>query len=289
MIKARENVNRILLFLNRLSLFCHTALTVLLFALALYLALRIIGLTSFALPHLWLWVIACTISIPELIASVISNGLLQKHILPLAEMDTSQPKGEHIVKKKFSWMYSPDKLEQWLEEMKSRGYCLHSVGKRGRSFYFIKAGGQKKKYCVDYQLMANIPYYTNHVRAGWKPLFTTYGSFGKWTIWAKEYGQGQEPQLRKDSLHLLSHALRTALAYSSIFVPLAVVYFSGLIVAVNGIVNFGRYNLIDLTLIVFAPCLLAFASCTLRSWLYYQRLRNQTAQFANSKKTAAKL
>ncbi|MFZ3591275.1 hypothetical protein ACOI1C_19035 [Bacillus sp. DJP31] len=35
--------------------------------------------------------------------------------------------GKLVVKRKFGWMYAPDKLEEWLEKMEQKGFNLHRV------------------------------------------------------------------------------------------------------------------------------------------------------------------
>lgn len=46
--------------------------------------------------------------------------------------------GQLVMKWKLGWMYSPDRLEEWLEGMEEKGYNLYSVGKTGTAFYFKK-------------------------------------------------------------------------------------------------------------------------------------------------------
>lgn len=55
-----------------------------------------------------------------------------------------------IKKRNYFWVYSPDKLEQWLETMEEQGYNLVQVGSYARSFWFEKGSPRKVKYSVDY-------------------------------------------------------------------------------------------------------------------------------------------
>lgn len=45
---------------------------------------------------------------------------------------------DRLVRKwKFGWIYSPDKLERWLESMEAKGLNLHRINRLGNVFYFI--------------------------------------------------------------------------------------------------------------------------------------------------------
>lgn len=266
------NRNGILLFLNRLSLFCHTALTVLFIAMLLYFALTLAGFTSLLFPPTWILLLACGLSVPELLAAVVSNKILAgidggpKAMTPLDQ-------GELLVKRKFAWMYAPDKLERWLNEMESRGYSLHSVGRRGRSFFFSR-DGQKQQYCLDYQLMADCEYMVGRIQAGFKPLFSTYGSFGKWIIWAKEYSPEQEAQSSCNNAHLTKFGLRAAAAYTGVLVSMLALYGAGLVVAMDNTYGFDQVGTV-LVLALFGLIILAMVRSTVQIWLYYRRMKIQ--------------
>ena len=95
-----------------------------------------------------------------------------------------------IVKRKLGWMYSPDRLEQWLETMEERGYNLYRVSKMGNTFYFIKGSPRKVSYCADYQNFSEESYYDMHRESGWNSVFKSSWSFQKWTIWSQPYAEG---------------------------------------------------------------------------------------------------
>lgn len=124
---AKEN--RILSFLNRLSLICHTALTVLFIAVLLYFASTLAGLTTLHFSPPWILLPAFGIGIAELLAAMVSNRILAKNAGAMTL--TPRGQGELLVKRKLAWMYAPDKLEHWLNEMEGQGYSLQRVGKRG--------------------------------------------------------------------------------------------------------------------------------------------------------------
>lgn len=263
--------NGVLFFLNRLSLFCHSALTILFIVTLLYCALILVGLTAPVSPPIWIWLIACGIGIVELLAAVISNRTLDK--TGLSKAMPPSPKEKYLVKRKFSWMYAPDKLEHWLEQMESHGYSLHSIGKRGRSFYFATGVQQKQKYCIDYRLAADCMYIAGRIQAGWKPLFSTFGSFGKWTIWARENipGQDLEPDC-DNNLHQAKFAQRAAIAYSGVLVATMALYSAGLMVAMGNTYAIDMLNT-AVALTLFGLIVLAIAQCTVRTWLYYLRVK----------------
>ena len=51
--------------------------------------------------------------------------------------------GKAIKKIKLGWFYSPDKTEEWLENMEMKGYNLYRMSRSGTTFYFIE--GRTKK------------------------------------------------------------------------------------------------------------------------------------------------
>ncbi|MBP3041209.1 DUF2812 domain-containing protein [Bacillaceae bacterium Marseille-Q3522] len=100
--------------------------------------------------------------------------------------------GQIIVKRKFSWIYAPDKLEQWLETMEKQGFNLYRVNGSGTDFYFFIGSPRKVSYCADYQNISDESYYQMHRDAGWKDVFRSFSSLQKWTIWSCTYSEGEE-------------------------------------------------------------------------------------------------
>ena len=65
-------------------------------------------------------------------------------------------------------MYSPDKLERWLEKMEEQGYNLKISS--GIVYHFIEGKPRKVKYSADFQYKTDKGYFDIHRDAGWKPV-----------------------------------------------------------------------------------------------------------------------
>lgn len=184
--------------------------------------------------------------------------------------------GQMIVKRKFGWMYSPDKLEKWLETMEELGYNLYRVSRTGTTFYFIIGSPRKVSYCADYQNISDESYFDMHRDAGWNSVFISYSSLQKWTIWSHEYSEGEErPQIYNDKSFHLKHARRIAIAYTLLFLPLIIMYILNLGLFIDEMFNSGTTRLSLLNTVMFLFCIFIFGSFTVRTWLYYMRLRKR--------------
>lgn len=184
--------------------------------------------------------------------------------------------GQMVVKRKMGWMYSPDRLEKWLEKMEELGYNLYRVSKTGTAFYFIIGKPRKVSYCADYQNISNESYYDMHRDAGWKSVFMSYSSLQKWTIWSQEYSEGEErPQIYSDKSYHLKHARRIAIAYTIVFLPLIILYILNLGLFIDGMFDNGTTKLNLLNMIMFLFSIFVFGSFTVRTWMYYMRLRKR--------------
>ncbi|MEH7444849.1 DUF2812 domain-containing protein [Bacillus sp. JJ1122] len=171
--------------------------------------------------------------------------------------------GKIIVKRKFGWMYSPDKLEEWLEAMEELGYNLYRISKLGTTFYFIVSSPRKVSYCADYQNLADENYYHIHKDSGWHCMFRSLSSIQKWTIWAKEFSEGEEkPQIYSDRPQALKHAKRVALTYSALFLPIIILYFFLVGIFISDILNNRLLNLNLLNSFMYMLTILAFGSFT---------------------------
>ncbi|MGP7815752.1 DUF2812 domain-containing protein [Niallia sp. 01092] len=180
--------------------------------------------------------------------------------------------GQMIVKRKFGWWYSPDKLEKWLETMEQRGYNLYRVNRRGTAFYFMIGSPRKVSYCADYQNISNESYFDMHRDAGWKSVFMSTSSLQKWTIWSREYAEGEErPQIYSDKSFHLKQARKVAITYTSMFFPIVILYI--FIIAKIVIHGSTSLNLTNTVLILW--CIFVFGSFTLRTWLYYMRIKKR--------------
>ncbi|WIV17631.1 DUF2812 domain-containing protein [Paenibacillus polygoni] len=183
--------------------------------------------------------------------------------------------GEIVVKRRYAWTYEPDKLEKWLETMEEDGLSLYYVGKTGTTFYFKKGTPRKVSYCADYQNYVNEDYYTFHKEAGWKLIYFTSLNLQQWTLWSHEYSRDEKPpQLYSDKFHQLKHAKRVALTYSCLSILIVVVHllqleeYSQLLQAEN-------FDISQMVQFLFSILVIfIFGSLTIRTWLYYRRIRS---------------
>lgn len=186
-----------------------------------------------------------------------------------------------VTKVKFSWMYSPDKMEHWLESMERRGLNLYRVNKIGTIFHFIKGEPRRIAYRVDYQRGPTQSYFAIHREAGWNEEFTSLSNMEKWTIWSKVYNEGEErPQLYSDQSSRLKHAKRIAVTYTAMFSPLVAFY----IYFIIG--NISRAGTMQDWLSwsssgLFIIAILIFGTFIVRIWAYYGRLRKQKTAWGN--------
>ncbi|WP_033543210.1 DUF2812 domain-containing protein [Planococcus sp. CAU13] len=184
--------------------------------------------------------------------------------------------GRLVKKVKPSWMYSPDKTEQWLEAMEQSGFNLYRVNKIGIIFHFIKGEPRKIAYRVDYQSGPTESYFAIHREAGWSEKFTSFSNLEKWTIWSKSYEEDEKrPQLYSDQSSRLKHAKRIAITYTAIFSPFVAFYIYFIIGNINRadtILDWLSWN----SPILFIIALSIFGTIIFRIWAYYGRLRKQT-------------
>ncbi|TXK73852.1 DUF2812 domain-containing protein [Paenibacillus sp. N3.4] len=181
--------------------------------------------------------------------------------------------GQLIVKRKFGWMYAPDKLEKWIEAMEEHGLNLYRVGKTGTVFYFTMGSPRKVSYCADYQNIADEGYFDIHSDAGWKSVFISTSSIQKWTLWSREYSMGEErPQIYSDKSHQLKHARRIAITYSCMFLPLVIIYILFLGANIHWMSNHNMDKMQIIKIILFVLLIINFGSYSIRTWLYYRRL-----------------
>lgn len=182
--------------------------------------------------------------------------------------------GKLIVKRKLGWMFAPDKLEIWLEKMEEEGYNLYRVSKLGTAFTFLVGSPRKISYCLDYQNIAKENVFHFHQESGWENIFANNSSLQKWTIWSKEYHEGEEkPRLYSDKETRLMHAKKIAITYTVIFLPLVLMYIYLIQDYVRNAFSIGL-SLSLFNTFMFILLILTFGSHCLRSWLYYKRLKN---------------
>lgn len=184
--------------------------------------------------------------------------------------------GQLIVKRKLGWMYAPDKLELWLEKMEAQGYNLYRISKTGTTFHFLFGSPRKVSYCADYQNIADESYFDIHRDAGWKSVFNSFGSLQKWSIWSREYSEEEErPQIYSDKTNQLKHARKIAISYTCLFLPLIIIYMFNLGLGFE-LMNDNKPDTLRIfTIIVMLLAIFSFGSYSIRTWMYYRRLKKQ--------------
>lgn len=278
---GNQFANRVLLIINRVMLIYYAALVIIGVGLVSYLALFVGNVIPWPVTNninrltgpSQLIVRAGIICLGGLVMllSSISHKLLHKDSWSSWDLESPLAYEGFFVKRKLLWVLSPDKLEQWLEQMEFQGYCLHSIGKLGQSFRFTRSGSRKMKYCADFQLMADRTYFEIHEESGWKPVFAGLGSFGKWTIWAQEY-EDQPPQFYTDEIHLKRHALMIEGFYSTLLIP-QIIFLSTLI---KFMADRQRSELMFF-IVLYGIILILFAAITTKMWLYYRRMKKRAS------------
>lgn len=195
-----------------------------------------------------------------------------------AEKDLKKA-GRLVKKVKFAWIYSPDKMEQWLEAMELKGFHLLRVNKIGNVFYFIKGEPRRVAYRVDYQRGPTESYFAIHREAGWKEKFVSYSNLENWTIWSQAYEEGQErPQLYSDRSSRLKHAKRIAITYTAMFFPFVAFYtyfIINMIKSADTIQDGVLWN----SSAMFMIAILLFGTFIVRIWAYYGRLRKRATVY----------
>lgn len=102
---------------------------------------------------------------------------------------------------KFCSMCAPDRLEDWLSQMAASGSRLVHVGQQAMRFTFQKDAPKMVSFVFDFQWKASPTYFDIHKSVGWKLLFTTPYPWMRYSLWMKEYREGEEkPQLVYDPM-----------------------------------------------------------------------------------------
>ena len=231
------------------------------------------------------WAITTLVAFSLLVLSIISMYSLVKisrtnkvlcHPIEKTgyEEQSLQYNGKFIKKRKIGWMYAPDLLENWLEEMETKGFHLVKVSTFGTTFYFTKGEARKVTYCVDYQNMADMTYFNIHKDAGWKNIYTSWGKFQKWTIWSQQIGGTEERiHIYDDADHLLKHSKRVMKTNFSISIFLIIIYLFNLLLSMNSLLN--NYDVRVFGVVVNGLGIGLFGFLTARTWLYYKRMKSK--------------
>lgn len=194
--------------------------------------------------------------------------------LNLKEEKRLRKTADIFVKRRFGWMYSPDKLEKWLEGMEEQGYNLYRISKLGTTFFFRKASPRKVSYFADYQNNTSQDYFDNHQEAGWKLMYTSKVPLSKWSIWAQAYGEGQQrPLLYTDRVQMVKHARRVAITHISLFAPVITLNFAVIWLNIHAVLRVGMDKIIWMTFIIYGIVIIEFTTLAVKSWLYYRRTK----------------
>lgn len=251
--------------LQRFSFTLQVAISLILIPLWIIAALSQWGLIEGELP-LWMLLMLFILTTLYILAVITLSLISRRKDKLVLEM---RPPEHFIIKRRFGWTTSPDRLEQWLEAMEGKGYQLHQV--QGNKFFYTKGQGRRVKYCVDYQLMTDHKYYNHHTEAGWTPIYTGHNHYGSWTIWARNIRTAQPPPLN-DKKSQRKSALQTAIAISltaGIYLPWILALAKP---EIDTLVKHGTQYLSLGLLSLYGFVLLLTLWHTVRAWLYYQRL-----------------
>ncbi|EEG78483.1 DUF2812 domain-containing protein [Dethiobacter alkaliphilus] len=179
------------------------------------------------------------------------------------------------------WMYAPDKLEHWLETMEAQGYNLCRIDPMGSMFYFMKGKPRRVAYHADFNNKPESGYFQIHQDAGWKIRYSRTSFMESWTILSREYREGEEkPQIYSDASDSLQRAKKVAVTYSAFSMPLVIIYGGFILQQINAIRLDQAYR--TDTIFLFGMSIIIFGSFTVRSWLFYRRLKNRICTHNNA-------
>lgn len=182
------------------------------------------------------------------------------------------PSGKLIKKVKIGWMYAPDRLESWLENLEQQGYQLHHVGAIGTVFYFVKGAPRHMSYHAEYMSTVESSYFSIYEDAGWLKVFESMSMMEKWVIWSREYRIGEEkPRIYNEGSSHLKRTRRMAVMYTVLFLPMLLIYASNASREFQEFMNEGS----GLSLFGLLPAIafVLFLSFIYRMWAYYIRLK----------------
>ena len=181
--------------------------------------------------------------------------------------------GELIVKRRFTWRFSPDQLEEWLEKQEAEGYTLHQVGKSGIPFYFKKGAPKRVSYCADFQNTVNPSYLHMHEGSGWSLVYQSSSLWINWYIWAMEYEEGTEPpKIYSDRTNKIKHAKRMILSQLGTILPMILIGVYVLSSTPESVTDTGGiFNWVIRLLLITG--IIANGTNVVRSLLYYLRVR----------------
>ncbi len=196
-------------------------------------------------------------------------------ILTKEEIRKLRKEKKLIKKTKVAWFYSPDKIEDWLEQMELKGFNLIRMSKIGNSFYFKTGLPRNVKYHVDFQTKKGANYFSLNKESGWKLYFTSYSRFMAISVWGQEYTE-LVPKYYSDHETKVKHAKKYMWTYLAVFLPaiLFVVLSIGMSITLFAYANFENIStwmiLSPLIMLVLVVELLFFCFKVIR---YYSRVK----------------
>lgn len=111
------------------------------------------------------------------------------------------------------WGWSPEKIENILEQMESKGWNLLQIGFGGIRLKFEKGESKKMRYCADFHLNVDKSYFNLFRDDGWELVWN--GACG-WYIWRKDY-TNERPNIYTDTKSLIERNKRLLRMISLIF------------------------------------------------------------------------
>lgn len=177
-----------------------------------------------------------------------------------------------IKRHKLAWVYAPDKLQNYLEDMELKGYNLYRVSKLGNTFYFVKGESKKTAYFIDYQNSVSDSYYEINKQYGWIIKFTSLNMFNKYVILAKEYIE-EKPELYSDKGNILKQARNSCILNCSMTILYLFIYIK-LIISMNRLYE-GYFN-IPIFMYIFIILILEWLYFSYSAIGYYGRIKKNS-------------
>ncbi len=257
----------------------------LLFGTSIFMQLTFLLMTLLMAPDMEVTIHKSPLWILTFIFGVLALALLVTSIVSMREIRNFEKKSSMIdivkipndvktfTKYRPTWQNSPDRLEDWLEDMALKGNQLARVKGGGPFFRFVQGQPKKIAYVADYQLKTNPDYFQFHKDNGWDHISSTHSSITKWTIWSKEYTNNQDkPRLYTEPQHILAHAKKVFFTHIGLALFLLIMNSFMLynILSVNGLKNVNNIEIFSMTCFLLSN-ILVFSMGT-RAGLYYSRM-----------------
>lgn len=183
-------------------------------------------------------------------------------------MSSFDPQEKLLTKKKVSkmrpyWNYSPDKTEQWLEKMESKGFNLcKMIG--SYNFLFVKGKPRKVKYGLDYQEFFTQEYLEKNEESGWKFIDKTWSNWNAICLWSKEFDD-KPPIFFGDIKKMRKRAINAFMLYYILYIITAT------------FIVFSTYELYTISTKIYLLFISFHCSIiAIKSFLYYLRHKRKT-------------